>query len=247
MSLLNNSLLEVIKQENIDVSDKLLEFIEQTDQDIYGLGCIYLDLQEVIPNSEDQEKLKLLMYKVIDRLKEKLTLDECDKAAIISIFEGFRDQILEDYFHQFQKKNINEYFFSNPELTEIEIKDRKYWKSLMPDLDYNSTITQRSLNEVCAAIRAEKTGKLKGPLVRAIDGSCFVDALGQKWTVKQAISKLSDGKQSFNADSFANLVKLDLDQGENIILDFSKLGYSIWPNMEKILSRSEIERIIIVL
>lgn len=94
MGLLHDYLVEIIKKEKIEVSDKILEFIDRIDQNIYGSGAIWVELDEHLPDNEDRLMLKNLVGKVVDRLKAEGSLDERVADRIIGSFEDFKNKII---------------------------------------------------------------------------------------------------------------------------------------------------------
>jgi len=96
MGLLHDYLLKTIESEQIEVSCKLKEFIGLLDQDVYGSGAIWVELDEHLPKKEDRIMLKTLVSKIIDRFKEEKILRDEFAPYIIEGLEGFRDKILDD-------------------------------------------------------------------------------------------------------------------------------------------------------
>jgi len=134
-------------------------------------------------------------------------------------------------------------------LVEKEVAD--YWKSLMRDPDQGNKITQKTINETSAALKAVKLGILKGPLLRDTRGGDFIDALGQQWDVKACISHAPNGRYIFDADHLVKEFKIDIMCGENILLDLTLLEYNDFQILRQCLlsqlSENEVDKVAIVL
>jgi len=103
IGLLHDYLANIIKEENIDVSNKILDFLDLIDHHVYDRGVVGGELDEHLPAKEDRIILKILVQKVIDKVKEENVIDKLKKEGdldervidrIIGDFEGFRDKII---------------------------------------------------------------------------------------------------------------------------------------------------------
>jgi len=94
MRLLYDYLAETIKNEKTTIPERIVVFLEQINQDIYGFGAIHIELDEVLPAQEDRVILKALVEKIIQRLKEEKVLDETVSPRIIGGFEEFKNKLM---------------------------------------------------------------------------------------------------------------------------------------------------------
>ncbi len=110
-------------------------------------------------------------------------------------------------------------------------------EDLARDPDKADKITPGSRLEALDVADLERSGKLPGP-VRRIDpaadpaesGADFVDGAGQKWDHKQAYSG-----PDFDAESWVDKVKKDLDLGENIIVNRDGLNATDLAALERVI------------
>jgi hypothetical protein len=95
MRALHYNLEEVIHQENFDkhTQDILNDFLERLDQNVYGAGCVVVDISDYFGSKDKQLPLSLffaLIQKTIEKIENKNTFDE----TYINLLEQFKAKIL---------------------------------------------------------------------------------------------------------------------------------------------------------
>jgi hypothetical protein len=69
LDLLYKNILEIIQEKKIEVDEQLNDFLSRLDQDVYGLGSIYLDV--MVLDESNRDKLQFLTEKAIEKIKQK--------------------------------------------------------------------------------------------------------------------------------------------------------------------------------
>ncbi len=98
------------------------------------------------------------------------------------------------------------------------------YEDLAKDPAHGGKIDAKSEQERRVGLELEARGDVPGPITRDPSGSAeFIDSKGNKWDVKGFNSNFSPQKGGFNLQTDAGKVQKSLDQGENVMLDTSKM------------------------
>jgi hypothetical protein len=91
MNFFHENLLTVAKEMNYISNKEINEFISLLDQDLYGLGCIFIEINDIFHSEENLVLLKELIQKTIQKIKqEKICTDES-----LQHFEKFNNEFIE--------------------------------------------------------------------------------------------------------------------------------------------------------
>ncbi len=103
-------------------------------------------------------------------------------------------------------------------------RTRQALDDLARDPAHNGKVTPGSPGERQVGLALEARGDVPGPIQRDPSGKAdFLDGLGTKWDVKSFNSGFPPGKGGFSAARDAGKVDKSLAQGENVMLDTSKM------------------------
>lgn len=84
------NLLEAAKEEGSEYDKKLMGFILHLDQDVYGRGCVYVDIMDL--EESNRRKLKYLTEKIIEKFKTKIVGQ--DRDLFLVLLEDFKNKIV---------------------------------------------------------------------------------------------------------------------------------------------------------
>lgn len=98
-------------------------------------------------------------------------------------------------------------------------------EALASDPAHGGEVTPKSLQERAIGLELEQQGVLEGPITRDPTGSAeFIDANGQKWDIKGPNSSFPPKKGGFKLEKDLAKIGDELDRGENVIVDTSKMS-----------------------
>jgi hypothetical protein len=101
----------------------------------------------------------------------------------------------------------------------------KELEALASDPAHGGKIDVKSIQERQVGLDLEARGDVPGPITRDPSGKAeFIDATGQKWDVKGFNSNFPPKKGGFDLTRDANKIDASLAQGENVMLDTSKMS-----------------------
>jgi hypothetical protein len=116
-----------------------------------------------------------------------------------------------------------------PEQEAIEAtkygRTREEYADLARDPAQGGKITPKTRMERKIGLESERAGVLRGPITRDPDreGGEFIDADGQSWDVKGFVSNTPTPRGRFNLEKSVVAIREEIDKGEKVILDTSKL------------------------
>jgi hypothetical protein len=95
---------------------------------------------------------------------------------------------------------------------------------LARDPGQGGKITPKTMQEALAAYDLEQSGDLPAPVTRSEDPAAdFLDGTGQEWDVKGFHSGFPPSQGGYDLDTSMTKIEAELNRGENVILDTSKL------------------------
>lgn len=98
------------------------------------------------------------------------------------------------------------------------------YEALARDPAHGGNVSDKAKQERRVGLELEKRGGVPGPITRDPTGKAeFIDAQGNKWDVKGFNSYFRPSKGGFNLQVDANKVDKSLREGENVMLDTSKM------------------------
>jgi len=94
--------------------------------------------------------------------------------------------------------------------------------SLASDPAHGGKVSNSSVEEGAVGLLAETSGLVHGFEREGTGKSEFVDRTGQMWDVKSPISPMPSQKWVFNAEHQLDLVRKEIEGGENVLLNLSR-------------------------
>ena len=65
-AFLHERILEIVEEQELELSDNLQDMLEKMDQNIYGRGCVYVDVADYIKTKRDLEVFTYLVKQGIE-------------------------------------------------------------------------------------------------------------------------------------------------------------------------------------
>jgi hypothetical protein len=202
------------KVPNPDTLLKLLEKIPNADQLLALLGTV-----------KDPDKLLLLVQKVSDFNKLMRLLDKVrDVDKLLQLLEKVPDA-----------DKLLELLDLIQAVTGTADADKALQAlSQVPDIDLlllsidpankAKLVTPKGIAEGQVGLAVSRSGKVPGPLRRDPTGAAeFIDAGGKAWDVKGPNSGRPPAQGGFDVATDADKIATSIGQGENVIVDTSKM------------------------
>lgn len=99
------------------------------------------------------------------------------------------------------------------------------YEDLARDPAHGGKITAKTVQERNVGLGLEERGVVPGPITRDPTGAAeFIDARGGKWDVKGFNSGFRPSRGGFDLGTDAGKVDKSLNEGENVMLDTSKMS-----------------------
>jgi hypothetical protein len=93
MEALYENLKETIKIEGLGDNEMLINFLEQLNQNIYGRGCVYVDIADFFNN--DPNKLPImLLIDLIEKTLKNIIMKSSFDASFIKLLKDFQQKLV---------------------------------------------------------------------------------------------------------------------------------------------------------
>jgi len=90
MSFFYENMLATAIEEHLDNNIKLMDFLVQFDQNIYGLGCVELEITKIF----DSIEIAKLFQQLIEKTTEKIKRENAGSLDSIERFEQFKNDLI---------------------------------------------------------------------------------------------------------------------------------------------------------
>lgn len=91
MSFFYENLLAAAIDNNLDKNEKLMDFLAQFDQNMYGLGCVEIEITKAI----DSIDLAKSFQELVRKAAEKISCEQKGSQDSIERFEKFKNELMQ--------------------------------------------------------------------------------------------------------------------------------------------------------
>lgn len=76
LSAIYETIVEIIKNKKINQESSVCKFIKELNQDVYGGGCIFIDIDDYLKKQDEILEFAQLFKEAIDQIKKNLEWQE---------------------------------------------------------------------------------------------------------------------------------------------------------------------------